>query len=89
MALRRLISICVHQYDSFDELEVALGMFHREYNHNVHTHWCAHGALFGCALLQREPKKVLLQAWLWSVVIPVHSRNNLSKIIRGVVQNPA
>ena len=89
MALKRLISICSKSHDSFDDLEVELMIFHREHNQNVHTHWCAHGALLGCALLQRDPKKVLMQAWLWSAVFPVHSRNNFRKIIRGVVQSSA
>ena len=87
MALNRLLSIWLHPYDSFDDLEVELLTFHTQYNQSVHTHWFAHGALFGCALLQRDPKKVLNQGWLWSAVVPVHSRNRFRRLIRGVVQN--
>ena len=77
------------QHRSLEELEHSLLMFHGEHNDRFTTHWLAHGSLFGCAVMQKSPKKIATQGWLWCAVLPVHSRNKLFQVIRDVVQNPA
>ena len=63
--------------------------FHARNNHRISTHLLAHGALFGLAIKNREPKKSATQGWLMIAVIPVHSRNYVMRIIRDAVQSPA
>ncbi len=91
MAISSLTHIWLdwRQHRSLEELEHALLMFHGQHNGRIHTHWLAHGSLFGCAVLQRSPKKIATQGWLWCAVVPVHSRNKLLYVIRGAVRNPA
>lgn len=76
MALNQLWEIWSSS-SSTSDLEQRLLLFHAQNNQHVVSHWLAHASLFGCACKQRQVKKMLTQGWLWTAVIPVHTRNNL------------
>ena len=55
MALNRLLSICFHPHDSFDDLEVDLLTFHKQYNQSsAHTLVCTWCTVWMCLVAKRS-----------------------------------
>ena len=89
MALKEWTSIVGDANLSVSDKERLLLIFHAQNNHRIHTHLLAHGSLLGCAVKDRNVKKILTQAWLTAAVIPVHSRAVVIRFIRGAARSLA
>ncbi len=89
MALKDWIAIVRDGNLSLVDKERLLLDFHANYNHRVHTHLLAHGALLGCAIKHRNVKKSITQGWLTVAVIPVHSKNLAIRLIRTSARKTA
>ena len=78
MALRQWIAI-LRSASSIPELSKALQDFHDQHNQQIRWHVLSHASLLGCAIMEKDVKKIGTQGWLCVAVIPVSIRDRVRR----------